>query len=137
MKEPQIVSDCTLVGGTKMVLVRIGEAGQPTERHIVNTMAKIFRMETGRRPSRRDIGCLHGLAQSLPDGLQVAIFSLAVREWQAFMAGVKLEIFVLSEQGEPTKDRYYEFPSIPVIRKFHDVAADFYDTEMQAKKAGW
>lgn len=136
MKDPQIVSDCTLVDGTKMVLVRIGEAGQPTERHIVNTMAKIFRMETGRRPSKRDIGCLYGLAQLLPDGSQVAIFKLAVSEWQAFMAGVKLEISVLNEQGEATKDRYYEFPSIPVIRRFHDVAADFYDIEMQAKKAG-
>lgn len=66
MLDAQIAKECTEVDGIKMAIVRPvvpGEVSTPSDRRIANTMSKIFRETTGKRPSAYDYPTYRGLVR--------------------------------------------------------------------------
>ncbi|RWC59481.1 hypothetical protein [Mesorhizobium sp.] len=83
--------------------------------------------ELGRLPTvntRHEFGCLNGLAEVWPQGMQVEIFEIVLDDWPMFVTGAKLAIDLLASQGQPTVYRYYDYPSIGFIRRFPNIAVD-------------
>lgn len=74
-------------------------------------------------------GCFRNLAELWPEGHQVELFKLVLKDWSAFMAGVKVEIW---RRGTGT-EKFFAYPSIPVIREFHAVALELYVMVKQEK----
>jgi hypothetical protein len=122
---PPFVRQHARIDGKVTTLLREGEAGPLTPRHIANTMAIIWRETTGRRASPKEYGCLVGLAESWPQGAQIDLLRMVLKEWPLFMSGV--DSFI-AEQNAKSEDklvkRYYEFPSLAVIRRFASVALE-------------
>lgn len=93
---PPFVVDVRGAGAAKATAVRIASPTEllapppPTDQKIANTMAKLWRTQTERAVSRREYGCLCGLARELPAGRQVDIFRYTIRDWSGFMAMVTL-----------------------------------------------
>ncbi|TDK37032.1 hypothetical protein E2F50_09010 [Rhizobium deserti] len=74
-------------------------------------------------------GCFRNLAELWPEGHQVEIFKLVLRDWQSFMAGVKVEIWTRGNGVE----KFFTFPSISVLREFYKPALELYVMEQQSK----
>ena len=124
--QPPFVRDCIHVGSRKVTLLREGEPGPMTARHIANTMSYIWCERFNRRVSRSHWGCLKGLAETWPDGHQVEIFKATLDNWSGFMVGVKGVIAV-----EGGKVLYLEYPSIATMRKYHKVGVELYVMRLQ------
>jgi len=123
-----IVSTKTQCNGKVIVLYRTGTKPHTSVRHTANVLAKIFRKKYGlKRIARHDYGCLCGLAEVWPDGVQVEIFKSVLRNFVEFRGGVKL-----AEPDSPYFERYYEFVPIRLVRKFHGIALEVYENELQA-----
>ena len=82
---------------------------------------------------RDDFGRLVGLAESWPDDHEVELFKLVLDNWPTFMAGVKVAI---AAEGASGKGLYLEYPSISVMRKFHEVAVEMHMTLTGKSLAG-
>ncbi len=74
-----------------------------------------------------EFGCMCGLAEIWPKGHQVDILRSILSDWPAFMAGEKVAIW---RRGEG-QERYFDFPSMKVIRAFPDVGLELYVMERQ------
>jgi hypothetical protein len=74
--------------------------------------------------THREYGCLCGLAEHWPDGAEVALFKLVLKDWPAFMSGVKVQLAEMAGKGQPVKWRYYEWPSLAVVRRFANIAIE-------------
>lgn len=127
-KLPPIVSTKTQIQDKVVVLYRIGAGPHSSYRHIANILSKIFRDKYGlKRIPPHDYGCLVGLAEVWPDGVQAQIFKSVLRNFVEFRGAVKL-----AEPDSPHFDRYYDFVPIRLIRKFPDLALEVYENEIQA-----
>jgi hypothetical protein len=123
-----IVSTKTINHAEKpLVLYRLGSTPHRSARHVANIMASAFRKRYGvERISRHDWGCLYGLAGVWPDGVQVEIFRMLLADLKAFMAAVKAV-----DPDCPHSIRYYEYLTIPLARKYPDVALELYIAAVQ------
>ena len=127
-KHPPIVKTKTVTGyGTPMVLYRIGTEPHQSHRHVANIMGRYFRKKYARpRLEPRAYGCLIGLAEEWPQGVQIAIFKTVLSNWSEFMAGVKF-----MEPGTPHAINFYQFPVIALIRKHHAVGLEMHANKLQ------
>lgn len=121
----------TLVEGRKTVLLRVGQPGQMSDRHLANIMAAIFTEKTGRRPQPRDWGRLRGLAQAWPEGAQIDIFRTVMSDWEAFKAGVAIEVDLLAAEGHEAMHHRHDFPSIAVMLRFHPIGLEQHIMKLQ------
>jgi hypothetical protein len=130
--EPPFVRQRRRVGNQTITLLREGEATPPkTHRHVANAMAKYWKSRFGRIVTRREYGCLIGLAEVWPEGLQSEIFKRSVNHWPDVMTGVKMVNDFLSEEFQ--MERFYNYPSIALIRKFYEVALINFDGYVQSQ----
>ena len=131
--EAPFVRERIAIDEKQVTLLRVGEAGPKSPRHVANIMAKQFNTKTGRRPSDRDFGCLVGLAQEWPDDLQPAIFNAVLNGWDTFAAVAWADLENQEDQGGPAvTKRYFKFPSITFIRRCPTTAVQFYVDQCQA-----
>jgi hypothetical protein len=130
--QPPIVRDRARVNGRIVTLLREGEPGPKTVRHLANTMSCIWRKRFGRSVGRKDYGCLVGLAESWPEGYAVEIFKAALDDWPMFMVGVK---GVIALEGGNGKELYLKYPSITVMRRFPKVGIELYVMQLQEQLA--
>lgn len=135
IRKPPFVRDRTHREGKPITLVREGQPGAKTPRHVANIMSRIWRQRFNRYPTRAEYGCMIGLAETWPDGRQVEIFKLIVspQGWAEFMAGVHIDVELLGDLG---KKRFYKFPTLSVMRLFHSRAVERYQMQQQSMKAG-
>lgn len=121
------------INGKKVTLLREGEPGPMTHRHIANILSNNFRNKFAKPVTKKEYGCLIGLAETWPEGEQVAIFKTVMADWQSFMSGVHCAIMEMQDAGEDAVKRYYSFPSISVMRRFHDVGLELHLMKLQAE----
>lgn len=83
-----------------------------------------------KRVTRKDWGCLVGLADVWPDGFQTAIFKTVLDDLKAFIVGVR--------EADPESKfyrRYYEFLPIKLLRKYPLIAVELHIIKVQATGA--
>lgn len=157
---PPIAAVARGTGRRKATYLRLGEAPPDALRKVQNTIAKLWREHIGpeqaaERDYRKDYGLCCGLAEDLPRGAQVKVFTHALRNWDTFMAVAKLEIRIaleLHERGiapdpddpdtetarrippEELKDVFLHFVGLSFLRRFHFVAAKVYRADMLARQ---
>lgn len=132
ISKPPFVRQVKQIDGRNMTLLREGEPGPITHRHIANIMSNIFRKKFDKPVTRKGYGCLIGLAETWPQGEQVEIFKTVLADWQSFMSGVHCIIMEMQDAGEDVVKRFYSFPSISVMRRFSDVALELHLMKVQA-----
>lgn len=136
--KPPFVKACIQIDGRKVTLIREGVEGPKPPKHVANIMAKVWKAEMEKRGmtetsvTRKQWGCLFGLAELWPEGDQIEIFKTAVSQWPHFMEGVKIDMAILETMGVGYT-RFYQHPSISVIRAFHPRALELYKMTKQAK----
>lgn len=132
IRKPPFVRQTKQIAGKNTTLLREGKPGQKTPRHIANIMSRMWRKRYDRPVTRSEYGCMNGLAEEWPDGHQVEIFKLVISNegWPEFMAGVHIQVDLLGHNG---KKRFYKFPTLTVMRRFHAVALELYQMQQQAK----
>lgn len=145
IKLPPIVTCDAQAEGRRVILLRIGQPNDSTapaevtddaRKHIVNTMAKIFRTKTGHAVAGKGYGCLNGLHDALPAGKQIAIFKTVLNDWPAFKAGVAIEVEKLIAEGnEKAHHRRHDYPSPSIILRFHKVAEEMHLMALQESGA--
>jgi hypothetical protein len=124
---PIVMTKTTNEDGKPLVLYRLGSEPHKSTRHVANIMASMYRQQYGvERISRRAWGCLNGLAEVWPDGVQVDIFRMLLADVGAFMAAVKSV-----DSDCPYSMRYYEWLAIPLVRKYHHIALQLYIQRIQ------
>jgi hypothetical protein len=101
---------------------------------------KEIRKELKRRlwsTTRREYGCMIGLAEVWPDGHQIALFEMVLKRWSLFMIGVKWMVIDQEMEDQKTVERFWTHPSISVIRRFQAVAVEMalMDGQSEGKKA--
>lgn len=130
ISKPPFVRERTHKDGKPITLIREGIPGPMTARHIANTMSRVWRKKYDRALSKAEFGCMIGLAENWPEGHQLKIFWLVISDegWAEFMAGVWIEIVKLDGVK-----RFYKFPSLSVMRRFHTVAVELYQMHAQQK----
>lgn len=162
IQHPPIVVAARGVGRVKVTYLRLGTVEPHDLRKVQNSMAKLWRRHIGPeqaalRDYRRDYGLICGLAADLPRGWQVEIFDHALRHWTTFCAMAKFEIEValdmqaagltvaagdLNAEGfatarrmpsEPLRTRFFNFPALSFLRKFHHVAVSIYAEHLREK----
>ena len=114
--------------GKPIVLYRLGSTPHQSRRHVANIMASLYHKEYGQRVSRHAWGCLIGLAEVWPDGVEVEIFRMLLGDLNGFMAAIKAV-----DPDCPLSIRFYQWLNIPLVRKYPDVAVQLYITAVQAK----
>jgi hypothetical protein len=126
---PPIVSTKTVNEDKKpIVLYRRGSTPHKSPRHIANIMGHLYRTKYGvARVSHHNWGCLIGLADLWPDGIEVDLFKLVLDNLKTFMVWVKA-----TDPDCEHSSRYYEWLSISLLRKYHGVALEMYVAEIQA-----
>lgn len=130
VKAPPFVSKRRLIDGKMTALIREGLPGPQTHYDLAQIMSAIWRKKFGKANTKKEFGCLKGLAEVWPEGQQVQIFKTVLNDWSAFMAGAKIEMQLLGDEGRPL---YYEFPSLTVLRRFPEVAVELHQMTQQAK----
>ncbi|MDM9621123.1 hypothetical protein [Rhizobium sp. S96] len=136
ISKPPFVRDTRMIEGRKLTLVRLGvtKAGG-TDRHQANILSKIWREHMKQpRTSPADYGCICGLVETWPAGAAPAILSIVLKQWPAFMSGVKFEMDALAASGQG-KVAFYQWPNLKVIRRFSGVAVELWKMEKPAPKA--
>lgn len=132
---PPFVRERIHVDGKIMTLIRVGKPMPQTPYGTAKRMAALWRKLTGKYPTKKEFGCMVGLAEIWPSGKQLDILATALGDWTAFMAGVKLEISIKKAQGGEVVWHYFDYPSLTVIRCFQSVAVELYSMEVQAQFA--
>ena len=126
---PPVVRKCRHVNGRVTTLLRIGEPGPKTERDYVNICATIWRkrVKKGKPLDQNEVGCLWGLVKDWPKGRAIELLNLVINDWKMFMSGTHFEIGKIGGYK-----RYYHWPSLKVIRRFHSVAVEMLQMKEQA-----
>lgn len=131
IKITPICKTTTKVEGQKTVLLRVGVPDPKDTLKAAKVMADLFFKNTGKKPTEQERGMLRGLAQQWPLGAETQIFQCVLNLWPEFMAGVKLEVERMLYAGEKAFNRFYKYPSISVILRFHQVAVELYTMQLQ------
>lgn len=129
-KCPPVVSERVKRSGSgTMVLYRLRTANErKPAKAIASKMAGYFKAKFNKKVTPREYGCLNGLAEIWPMGIEFNLFKLVIEEWSEFCSGVKIA------DPEPDVIRYYVYPTIPFIRKYHAVAVEMHMIRLQAKQ---
>lgn len=103
---------------------------------VAKTLAKLFKAATGKPVSPHQFGCLVGLAETWPASHQVAVFAHTLKEWGPVMAAIRVEAAL--QHGDPDyENKFLNYPSVSVMRRFASTVADAYLTDHQvAGKVG-
>lgn len=124
--------------GKKSLLVRIGHPADLTNEDFARMMVKIWEEKFKSRPNAKQFGNLVGIAKEGPRDAAVDIFRTVLANWSGFMSGVHIAIThgqVEGDHFDPNPEnfdkKYYQFPSITVIRRFWHVAVDYYEMRVQ------
>ena len=133
IKLPPFVRQTREIAGRNTTLLRLGNPDVLTDKHLANTMSKIWRLKIGRpQTSKAEYGCICGLIGIWPKEHAIEIFKLVLDQWSDFMACAKFEMDELEAKGEG-KAKFYKWPSLTVIRRFSNAAIEVWTTEKQAK----
>ncbi len=87
--------------------------------------------------TKREYGCMIGLAGVWPDGHQVDLFKMVAKRWPVFMVGVKWAEFMKADDADPEEQAFklhLEFPSLSVIRLHPEIALEM--ATMDAQETG-
>lgn len=130
------------VQGTMLALLRDGEPADKTPYDFAQMMAAEFRKRTKRQISARQFGSLVHFAQEFKE-YSVDVFCTILDDWAGFMAAVKVAITDGLAGFDPYckepgafRYRYYQYPSIHVIRRFSYVAYHYYEHRLK-EEADW
>jgi hypothetical protein len=144
MNKPPFQREVAKVNGVKVTLLRLVKAGEAlakTPQHVANIMRKVWAEKVGTELDGRQHGCLIGLAKEWPEGHQLAIFKCVLNHWGDYMAAAKhamehatvvLGVELTSEKGDSYYLRYYKFPNLPHMRRFHVIGVALYAMKLQA-----
>ena len=122
------------IDGLKLCLLRICDTHEPatkTPQHLANIMRKIWIQTVGKPVSGKQHGCLIGLAKVWPEGFQIEIFKTALKDWPAYMVGVKFVQDKMMNNGQNVVFRFYKYPSIQVMRRFPEVGVELLGMKLQ------
>lgn len=164
VKHPPIVANVRGMGRQKCTYLRLGDAPPQNIKKVKNTIARLWREHLGpelaaERDGYRDNGLCWGLAEDLPRGAQVKVFTHALRHWETFMSVAKLEIRIALElraagqepdpddpdqetawrlAGERLEDnRFLRHPSLSFLRRFHWVATKVWWAATRERQDQW
>lgn len=120
-----------------ITLLRVGEPGEKTPRHLANQMKNLWRKRTGRVPSDQGYGCLIGCAEAWGQADAVNVFKAVMADWPAFIAGFWLAVDtgMIDMGGKTVKHMKLHHPHLPTLRLGAGVALDLYQMQQQAKGA--
>lgn len=143
ISKPPFVRDRTHnAEGHQITVLRLGKPGKKSPRHLANIMANIFEQKTKRRPTKRGYGCLVGCAGVWPEGHQVEIFRLVMKEWSTFMDRFRLALDTGAiepptpkEYAKPVPYLKLQHPHLPTLRLGASVAVELYQMRLQEKAA--
>ena len=124
--------DTNVVGGKKLCLLRTGEAPpKDIADEAKRVMIKIWNGKMAKPVKQHEGRCLWGMAgdmmkllaafdlpAELGGELAIAVFKLALADWQQVASGIKLAMHI---QPNCTP-KFYAYPSITVIRRFWKAA---------------
>lgn len=129
--QPPFVRSCAKVGGVVCLLLRIGvPPAEKSDREVANILSGIWRNKSGRPTTRSEYGCIRGLVEDCwPKGLAEELLKTVLADWPRFMAGAKLKM----AEG---KTKFFAYPTLSVIRRFHGVALEMLAVEQQ-DEAAW
>jgi hypothetical protein len=137
--------DTTVIGGKKLCILRIGVAPpMDVADEAKRVMIKIWNKVHEKSVTKREAQCLWGMTKdvmillnelSLPTELAgelaIAMFKYALSDWQPVVSAIKLEM----ESRKATKGykpRFYNYPSISVIRSFWRASLHAYVVAIQS-----
>jgi hypothetical protein len=128
------------VNGTKLPLLRDGEPADKTPYDFAQMMSAEFRKRLKRQTSAKQFGSLVHFAQEFKE-YSVDVFCTILDDWGGFMAAVKIAITdglagfdPYSKDPSTFRYRYYQFPSIQVIRRFSYVAYHYYEDRLKEEE---
>lgn len=124
----------TSIDRRKRFLIRVGEpVADDPHKALAKVMSAIFRKRFPAKGmlNKREFGCLIGLAEVWPEGKQIDIFRHALKDWVAVMASVKIANDELPEEDQ--RSLFYDFPCIPVMRKFPEAVLEAWVLAKQAE----
>jgi len=114
------------------VALRVGDPPKRTPQLVAGIMSKMFRRRFRRDAiTRRQYGCLVGLATVWPAGHQEKIFADALINWPDTAKAIKLHPDY-KDPPEGHVDRYLAWPCISLMRRFPAAVSDAYLTRLQA-----
>jgi len=141
---PIVINGTTQIAGPKkLTLLRIGEAPpKDVADEAKRVMITIWDKAMGKPITEREGRCLWGMAgdvmkllaevglpAELGGELAIAVFKLALADWQQVASGIKLAMHI---QPNCTP-KFYKYPSITVIRRFWKAAVYAYVQAAQSK----
>ncbi len=92
--------------------------------------------------SPREHGCLVGLAEVWPDGHQMAILKCVLEDWTGFIVLAKMTAEAAQDAETGDTDlpvpgaKFFNHPTLPVVRKFAEAAVEFYLGKLQGSSEG-
>jgi hypothetical protein len=125
-----IVSKPGWKDGHKVTLLRLGTPGKPTLNDRARHLQNIWRKKIGTHPN---FGLCKGLVQAWGDEAPI-LLRLVIDNWSEFMAGTKIAMVLLADEGKGSV-RFYEYPSLSVILRFNAVVVEMQTTRKQALMA--
>ena len=137
--------DTTVIGGKKLCLLRIGVAPpKDVADEAKRVMIKIWNKVQEKPVTKRQAQCLWGMTKDMMEllnklnlptelagELAIAMFKYALSDWQPVVSAIKLEM----ESRKATKGykpRFYNYPSISVIRSFWKASLHAYVVAIQS-----
>lgn len=107
-----------------VTLLRVGKPGPKTNYDRAQIMSAIWRKLTGKQTTLHQFKCLLGLAGEWPEDHAVTLFKLPLWNFAFFSGAIKQHMdeanSIATADGKPLPyvKRFYEFPTIPYIRRF-------------------
>lgn len=83
------------------------------------------------RETVKEFGCLVGLAKDWPEGAQADVLDIVLENWTEFMTGVKQVQAMERAQGIKVRPLFFDYPHLPTIRKYWQVALEVAETHYQ------
>lgn len=131
LKKPPFQSTAAHVYGSKMTLIRAGVPIPASKRQVQRHLMNIWRKRV-KEPSRRDYGLMGGLVDDWGIECAPSILNLVIDKWPAFMAGAKIEVEKLADNGHV---KFFAFPTLTFIRRFANVGLELHLMQQQEKVA--
>jgi hypothetical protein len=130
------------VNGKNLPLLRDGDPADKTPYDFAQMMSAEFRKHTKRQTSAKAFGSLVYFAEEFKE-YSVDVFCTILDDWGGFLAAVKVAITdglagfdPYCKEPDAFRYRYYQFPSIHVIRRFSYVAYHYYEHRLK-EEADW
>ncbi len=132
IKMPPFIRNWAQVGGVVTALLRVGEKGPQTDLDRAKVMRRIWFKKLGENEhttvGQQRWGCLCALAKMWGEHAP-SVFSTVLNNWPLFMSFVK-------HQPDWTIPRFFQFPSISVMRRFAPIGAELWLMQEHSKQGG-